>query len=267
MADALAERRLLEIDYCDRQGVLTRRAVEPVGFVEIFADRPSRVETMTGLTSDQVDRLVLDVHVRADLDPARRRVVGPYRTVLIVLLYLRHNLSQALLAELFGCSQPTVSRLISRLTPMITIVLTPNAEQVAERELRSTVRIDGFLAPTGDRRKDTYTSGMYSGKAPRLRIQHPGRRLLARHPRHDRKAHARLDERRQSLARIRLGPTIRRSATHRRWSRRLRRHAYTGTGLCIPLRKPKGQTPTQSARGYNRMIASRRANIERVIAT
>jgi len=97
---------------------------------EIFADRPSRVESMTGLTSDQVDRLVVDVYAHGSLDPARRRAVGPYRAVLIVLLYLRHNLSQALLAELFGCSQPTVSCLAGRLTPVITAVLTPNAEQV-----------------------------------------------------------------------------------------------------------------------------------------
>ncbi|GAA1371508.1 hypothetical protein [Catellatospora chokoriensis] len=48
---------------------------------------------MTGLTGDQVDRLLLDVYARVDLDPARRRGVGLYRTVLVVLLYLRHNLS------------------------------------------------------------------------------------------------------------------------------------------------------------------------------
>ncbi len=42
--------------------------------------------------------------------------------------------------------------------------------------------------------------------------------------------------------------------------------AYTGTGLCVPQRKPKGQTLTASAREYNRAIASRRASIERVIA-
>lgn len=39
--------------------------------------------------------------------PSRRRVVGSYRAVLVVLIYLRHSLSQALVAELFGCSQPT----------------------------------------------------------------------------------------------------------------------------------------------------------------
>ena len=122
---------------------------------------------MAGLTSDQVDRLVIAVYTHSDLDPARRRAVGPYRAVLVVLIYLRHNLSQALVAELFGCSQPTVSRLIGRLAPVITTVLTPNAEQMAAKELRSTVRVDGFLAPIGDRREDTYTSGMYSGKRHR----------------------------------------------------------------------------------------------------
>jgi Helix-turn-helix of DDE superfamily endonuclease len=82
----------------------------------------------------------------------------------VVLLYLRHNLSQDLLAELFCCSQPTVSRLQSLLIPVLTDLLTPLAERIAERELASTVRVDGFLVPSGDRRRNTYTSGTYPGK-------------------------------------------------------------------------------------------------------
>jgi DDE superfamily endonuclease len=42
--------------------------------------------------------------------------------------------------------------------------------------------------------------------------------------------------------------------------------AYTGTGLCVPQRKPKGHNLIHSAREYNRVIASRRASVERVIA-
>jgi len=34
--------------------------------------------------------------------------------------------------------------------------------------------------------------------------------------------------------------------------------AYTGTGLCVPDRKPKGHNLTASARDYNRLIASGR---------
>ena len=71
---------------------------------------------------------------------------------MVVLLYLRHNLSQNPLAELFCCSQPTVSRLVSLLIPVLTELLAPLAQRVAERELASTVRVDGFLVPIGDRR-------------------------------------------------------------------------------------------------------------------
>ncbi|GAA1381081.1 transposase family protein [Catellatospora chokoriensis] len=222
---------------------------------------------MTGLTSDQADRLVLDVYAHVDLDPARRRrAVGPYRAVLVVLLYLRHNLSQTLLAELFGCSQPTVSRLITRLTPAVTKVLTPYAEQAADRDLRSTIRVDGFVAPTGDRRKNTYTSGMYSGKRHRcgFNIQvvgsFHGRLVLTGAPQpgamHDAKA-------------------WRESGLAAKFEGRLHADggpggfadtAYTGTGLCVPVRRQKGQALTESTREYNRAIASRRASVERVIA-
>jgi hypothetical protein len=221
---------------------------------------------MAGLTRDQVDRLVIDVYTHGNLDPARRRAVGPYRAVLVVLIYPRHNLSQALVAELFGCSQPTVSRLISRLTPVITTLLTPHAERVAAKELRSTVRVDGFLAPTGDRREGTYTSGMYSGKRHRcgFNIQVVGSAhgtlVMVGAPQpgamHDARAwHA------CGLASV--------------FTDRLHAEggpggfadtAYTGTGLCVPYRKPKGQDLTETARDYNRAIASRRASVERVIA-
>lgn len=65
-------------------------------------DRPSWVATTAGLASDQVDRLVIAVFAHGSLDPAHRRAVGPYRAILALLIYLRHNLSQALVAALFG---------------------------------------------------------------------------------------------------------------------------------------------------------------------
>jgi hypothetical protein len=233
---------------------------------KILADRPSRVETMTGLSRDQVDRLVLDVYATGILDPARRRAVGPYRAVLAVLLYLRHNPSQALIAELFGCSQSTVSRLVGRLMPIINIVLAPTADRAAERDLRSTVRVDGFLVPTGNWRKDTFSSGMYSGKrhACGFNVQvvgsWRGRLTLTGTPMpgsmHDARA-------------------WRESGLAQRFEGRLHADggpggfadtAYTGTGLQVPDRKPVGQALTASARDYNRMIASQRASVERVIA-
>jgi hypothetical protein len=186
--------------------------------------------------------------------------------VVVVLLYLRHNLSQALLAELFGCSQPTLSRLVGRFLPVITTVLTPHADRVAAAALRSTVRMDGFLAPTGDRRANTYTSGMYSGKRHRCGFNVQvvaswhGRLVMTGDPlpgaTHDAKAwhESGLAQRFAGRPHADGGPGG------------FADTAYTGTGLCVPDRKPKGQPLTASAREFNRMIASHRASVERVIA-
>jgi len=61
---------------------------------------------------------------------------------------------------------------------MLAEVLSPLADRVAERELRSTVRVDGFLAPIGDRRKNTYTSACTparaTGAASTFRSSRPG---------------------------------------------------------------------------------------------
>ncbi|WP_027346461.1 transposase family protein [Hamadaea tsunoensis] len=186
---------------------------------------------MTGLAPDQVDQLVLLV---------------------------RHNVSQALPAELFGCSQPTVSRLVDRFLPVITAVLAPLAEQVAAKELRSTVRVDGFLAPTGDRRANTFTSGMFSGKHHRcgFNIQVVGSAhgtpALTDRPlpgaTHDAKAWHESGLAQRFVGRLYAdgGPGG------------FVDTAYTGTGLCVPDRKPKGQSLTASDREFNRVIASQR---------
>jgi hypothetical protein len=232
----------------------------------IFADRPPRMQIMAGLSREQADQLVADVYAQGGIDPGRRRTVGPYRTVLMVLIYLRQNLSQALIGELFGCSQPTVSRWIGRLAPIITTILAPGAEHRAERDLRSTVRIDGFLAPIGDRRENTFTSGMYSGKRHRcgFNIQVVGsaygRLILVGDPQpgamHDARAwhESGLAARFEGRLHADGGPGG------------FADTAYTGTGLCVPRRKPKGQDLTETAREYNHAIASRRASVERVIA-
>lgn len=221
---------------------------------------------MTGLARDQVDDLVRQLAGHGLWSVYRRRALDPHRSVLVVLLYLRHNLSQHLLAELFGCSQPTISRLVTVLIPALTEVLGPLADQVAERELRSTVRVDGFLAPIGDRRKNTYSSGMYSGKNHRCGFNVQvvaswrGRVVLTGDPMpgamHDARAW-----RESGLAQRFIG----------------RLHAdggpggfadsgYTGTGLLVPERRTGPDPLGVHAREFNKLIASQRACVERAIA-
>ncbi|MFC6094700.1 helix-turn-helix domain-containing protein [Saccharothrix lopnurensis] len=45
--------------------------------------------------------------------------------MLLTLVLLRHNLPQALAADLFGISQPTVSRIFRRVAPLIDQVTCP----------------------------------------------------------------------------------------------------------------------------------------------
>jgi len=221
---------------------------------------------MTGLARDQIDDLVQQPRTRGLWAINRGRALDPHHSVLVVLLYLRHNLSQQLIAALFGCSQPTVSRTITLLIPILTELLAPLAERVAERELRSTVRVDGFLVPIGDRRANTYKSGMYSGKRHRCGFNVQvvaswrGRLVLTGDPMpgamHDVRA-------------------WRESGLAQRFHGRL--HAdggpggladtgYAGTGLLIPQRRTGPDPLGVHAREFNKLIASQRACVERAIA-
>jgi len=120
---------------------------------------------MTGLRGDQVVALVTEVFglLGGAWQPVRgrRRVLGLYRAVVLTLFLLRRNESQAVAAELFGCSQATVSRIAHRLRPLLWQATCGFAGQVRAQARRSAVLVDGFLAPTGNR---TGVTDMYSGK-------------------------------------------------------------------------------------------------------
>jgi hypothetical protein len=77
---------------------------------------------MTGLPREQVTELVAMVHQRIGVwqrPRGRRRVLGLFRAVVLVLFLLRHNNAQDVAGELFGCSQSTVSRLWRGLHPVV----------------------------------------------------------------------------------------------------------------------------------------------------
>ena len=61
------------------------------------------------------------------------------------LTYLRHNLPQELLAELYGVSQATVSRVISTYTPLIAQALQACVPTVEDLDPTAQLIIDGTL--------------------------------------------------------------------------------------------------------------------------
>ena len=79
--------------------------------------------------------------------------------------YLRQNIIQEVWAEIFDTSQPVISGIIAKFTPLIeasTKEDRPTAEEAEEAVAREqTVLVDGFLAPTWSWRD---TPELWSGK-------------------------------------------------------------------------------------------------------
>jgi DNA-binding MarR family transcriptional regulator len=79
----------------------------------------------TGFTRDQlIDICVLITSVDRELDATGwPQCLGLFNSVVAALSYLRHNRTQAEIGESLGVSQPTVSRAITVITPLLSAVL------------------------------------------------------------------------------------------------------------------------------------------------
>ena len=96
-----------------------------------------------------------------DLPVFGARVLGPFLCVRLTLTYLRHNLPQELLAELYGVSQATVSRVISTYTPLIAACLNGSVPTVEDLDPTAQLIIDGTLLQCWSWKDH---SELYSGK-------------------------------------------------------------------------------------------------------
>ena len=78
-----------------------------------------RYESTTGLDHAQIEELVARIRqVMSIAKRGRRPVLGLYRRVVLTLVLLRSNAAQTMLADLFGISQPTVSRIYRAMLPL-----------------------------------------------------------------------------------------------------------------------------------------------------
>ena len=132
-----------------------------------------RYQSTTGLDSDQIDELVDRIE---EIECGRRSghgrpvVVDLYGRVVIALVLLRQNLNQMAVADLFGISQPTVSRTYRTILSLLEQVTCLHAPDFAEAVQNRVVLVDGTDVPTGNRRDGREN---YSGKRHRqgLNIQ------------------------------------------------------------------------------------------------
>ena len=102
----------------------------------------------TGLTREQILDLCTAIHSDTiDQKSPWPPILGMYKSVVVALTYMRRNRVQAELAETYGVSQPTISRAITGLTPLIGMALegcVPTAEDL-DRDTQYIV--DGTLLP------------------------------------------------------------------------------------------------------------------------
>ena len=72
-------------------------------------------------------------------------MLGLYLCVRLTLTYLRHNLSQGLVAEVYGVSQATASRVVTAYTPLIARALEVSVPTVEDLDPTVQLIVDGTL--------------------------------------------------------------------------------------------------------------------------
>jgi hypothetical protein len=103
----------------------------------------------TGLSRDEIVALCALIH-SAGTEPEDKSwppSPGLFKSAVVTLTYLRRNRVQQELAETYATSQPTISRAISAVTPLIKRVLAPYVPTAGDLDERCQYIVDGTLLP------------------------------------------------------------------------------------------------------------------------
>lgn len=219
-----------------------------------------RYQCTTGLDSAQLTELIariFQVEQSRASRGGRPVLLGLHDQVVMVLLMLRQNPNQMTMGDLFGVSQPTVSRIWRRILPLLEEVTCLHGVALEEAVKNRVVLVDGTYIPTGNRAATGREN--YSGKrhCQCLSIQvasdTAGCLLAVSDPvpgaRHDAAA----------IALTGWDQTLRQ--TH--W---LADGAYSATTATTPLRRPPGRELTRAQKHFNHDVSSIRCAVERCIA-
>ncbi len=117
----------------------------------------------TGLSRDEIADLCAIIWQAAAEEgkAAWPPSLGLYKSVVVTLSYLRRNRVQAEIAESFGVSQPTISRAISAISPLLEKALAGIVPTADEFGPQSQLIVDGTLLPCWSWAS---APGLYSGK-------------------------------------------------------------------------------------------------------
>jgi hypothetical protein len=212
----------------------------------------------TGLPRDQI----LDLCARIQQKAADENtsfwppILGLYKSVVVALTYMRRNRVQAELAETYDVSQPTISRAVSGLTPVLGHILSEYVPTAEDLDPGTQYIVDGTLLPCWSWRSHP---GLYSGKHKttganvQVACDLYGRLAWISDPiegsRHD--THCL----RESGVLETLNPND--------WTGD---KGYVGNEMLTPIKKPECRDLLDWEKEHNRQVNKIRAVIERVIA-
>ncbi len=212
----------------------------------------------TGFTKAEITELCARIEARK-LAPGMRRwppILGLHGALTVTLTYLRRNRVQAEIAESYGVSQPTISRAISAMTPLLVNVLFEYVPTADELGHRTCYIVDGTLLPCWSWR--THPE-LYSGKhkTTGMNVQvactMEGRLSWISDPvpgsRHDNHCLG------ESGALLTLDP--------RNW---IGDKGYVGNNMITPFKKPAGGELLDWQKKFNTQVNKIRYVIEQVIA-
>ena len=213
----------------------------------------------TRITRDDVLDLCEAIHASGPLPVFGARVLGLFLCVRLTLTYLRHNLPQELLAELYCVSQATVSRVIAAYTPLIAACLNGSVPTVEDLDPTAQLIIDGTLLECWSWKDHPE---LYSGKhkTTGLNVQVActlsGTLAWVSDPQ-DGCTHDAQALRRSGLLDIPDGSPP---------PQHIGDKGYIGLGMITPKRKPPNLPLHPDDKTYNKTVNQIRYKIERVIA-
>ncbi|MFL6052128.1 MAG: transposase family protein [Actinoallomurus sp.] len=220
-------------------------------------EEPLYGKAITGLEPDQLVELTsrLEELIIWDRGIGRPRALSLLEATAAVCMYLRNNVTEDVVAEVFGCSQPVVSRAITTPEGLIGDLLADYVPDPQEAIKSGALLVDGTLAPCWSWRDhpEPY-SGKHKTTGHNLQIvtDMNGDIEVVSEPSpgswHDAHAH---DE--AGLRTLLNGQG-------------LGDKGYVGSGMITPYKKPKGGHLRDWQKDFNRQIDRVRAAVERGIA-
>jgi DDE superfamily endonuclease len=218
----------------------------------------------TGLMLTQMQELVRRVNEALDKPwtnlVGRPKILGLYKAVEVSCQYLRQNETEEVIGDMYGSSQPTISRYVTHLTPIIKSVLeefVPSAADAIEVVKGRIVLVDGTITPCWSYKEH---QELWSRKHGTTGFNSQLVCLLDADPVYisdplPGKTHDMAAFKKSAVAEI-----VKNSGGG------FGDKGYIGSSLVTPMRKPRGGELSIGDKEYNREVSSWRAPVEQFIA-